>query len=67
MLAAVAGVKASKSLGVHCGEIVKAAAAIVNGSGGGSPVRAQAGGKDPAKLDEALAAASSILAGKAGA
>jgi alanyl-tRNA synthetase len=67
MLAAVAGVKASAALGVHCGEIVKAAAAKVNGSGGGSPVRAQAGGKDPAKLGEALAAASSILAGKAGA
>jgi alanyl-tRNA synthetase len=67
MLAAVAGAKASKTLGVHCGEIVKAAAAKVNGSGGGSPVRAQAGGKDPSKLDEALAAASSLLAGKVGA
>jgi alanyl-tRNA synthetase len=51
---------------VHCGEIVKAAAAKVNGSGGGSPLRAQAGGKDPEKIGDALAAASSILAGKAG-
>jgi alanyl-tRNA synthetase len=66
MLAAVAGNKAAKELGVHCGDLVKAAAAKVNGSGGGSPVRAQAGGKDPAKLDEALAAASSALAAKAG-
>jgi alanyl-tRNA synthetase len=66
MLAAVAGVTASKKLGVHCGEIVKAAAAKVNGSGGGSPLRAQAGGKDPEKIGDALAAASSILAGKAG-
>ncbi|MBN2036512.1 MAG: alanine--tRNA ligase [Chitinispirillaceae bacterium] len=67
MLAAVAGDKAAKAFGVHCGEIVKAAAARTGGTGGGSPLRAQAGGKNPQKLDDALAEASSLLAGKAGA
>lgn len=36
------------------GDIVKAAARIVDGSGGGRPDMAQAGGNDPAKLDQAL-------------
>jgi alanyl-tRNA synthetase len=61
MLAACAGQKAAKELGVHCGEIVKAASQKVNGSGGGSPTRAQAGGKDPAKLGEALAESARII------
>ncbi len=42
---------------VHAGELVKAAAAVVGGGGGGRPDFAQAGGKDPEKLPEALAAA----------
>jgi len=40
--------------GLHAGELVKAVAQIVGGSGGGRPNLAQAGGKDPAKLPEAL-------------
>ena len=36
---------------------VKAVAPVVGGSGGGKPTLAQAGGKDPGKLPEALAAA----------
>jgi alanyl-tRNA synthetase len=41
--------------GVHCGQVVKAAAAVCGGGGGGQPHRAQAGGKDISKADEALA------------
>ncbi|MBI1737034.1 MAG: alanine--tRNA ligase [Candidatus Rokubacteria bacterium] len=40
----------------HAGKLVQEVARIVGGSGGGRPDLAQAGGKDPAKLDEALAA-----------
>ncbi|WP_245604188.1 alanine--tRNA ligase [Patulibacter minatonensis] len=43
--------------GVKAGDIVKAAAAVVGGGGGGKPTMAQAGGKDPAKTDDALRAA----------
>ncbi|GIP39255.1 alanine--tRNA ligase [Paenibacillus sp. J31TS4] len=40
--------------GYHAGKLVKQAAAVCGGGGGGRPDMAQAGGKDPAKLDEAL-------------
>ncbi len=43
--------------GVKAGAVVKIAAAVVGGGGGGRDNMAQAGGKDPAKLPEALAAA----------
>jgi alanyl-tRNA synthetase len=43
--------------GVRAGEIVKLAAAEVGGGGGGRDTLARAGGKDPAKLDQALTAA----------
>ena len=39
----------------HAGNLVKALAQIVGGGGGGRPDMAQAGGRDLAKLDEALA------------
>ncbi len=39
---------------VHCGEIAKAGARLVGGGGGGRPDLAQAGGKDPARLPEAI-------------
>ncbi|XMB72689.1 alanine--tRNA ligase [Mycoplasmatota bacterium WC30] len=38
----------------NAGKLVKAAAIICNGNGGGRPDFAQAGGKDPSKVDEAL-------------
>jgi len=47
--------------GVKAGELVKVAAPIVGGGGGGRDTMAQAGGKDPSKLDEALAAARSAI------
>jgi alanyl-tRNA synthetase len=39
----------------HAGNLVKALAQLVGGGGGGRPDMAQAGGRDVAKLDEALA------------
>lgn len=40
--------------GCHCGNLVKQAALICDGKGGGRPDLAQAGGKSDEKLDEAL-------------
>ena len=45
----------------HAGNIIKQLAPMVGGGGGGRPDFAQAGGKDPARLDEALAAAYDLL------
>lgn len=49
--------------GVHAGNIVKAVAKLCGGGGGGRPDMAQAGAKDVAKVDEALAAATGIIEG----
>jgi alanyl-tRNA synthetase len=43
--------------GMNAGQWIKSAAQVVGGSGGGKPDMAQAGGKHPEKLAEALAAA----------
>ena len=40
--------------GVHAGKMVKEAAAITNGKGGGKPDLAQAGGSDASKIQEAF-------------
>jgi alanyl-tRNA synthetase len=40
----------------HAGSLIKEMAAVLGGTGGGKPDLAQAGGKDPAKLDAALQA-----------
>lgn len=40
--------------GLHAGKIIKEVAAICGGGGGGRPDMAQAGGKDPSKLQAAL-------------
>jgi len=45
----------------HAGNIIKALAPVVGGRGGGRPDFAQAGGKDPARIDEALAQAYTLL------
>ena len=47
--------------GLHAGQIVKAAAQAAGGGGGGRPDFAQAGGKDPSKLNDALDAAESVV------
>ncbi|TEB10816.1 Alanine--tRNA ligase [Pelotomaculum sp. FP] len=43
-----------QSSGLHAGKLIKEIAAVVGGSGGGRPDMAQAGGKVPARLSEAL-------------
>jgi alanyl-tRNA synthetase len=42
---------------VKAGDVVKAAAKAVGGGGGGRDTMAQAGGREPEKLPDALAAA----------
>ena len=58
--AAAAAPQATKA-GAHAGNLVKAAAQAADGAGGGKPDSAMAGGKDPAKLAEALAAGRAAL------
>ena len=71
VLASVAGGEVSllamvtdqaQKAGAHAGNLIKGMAAIVGGGGGGRPNMAQAGGKNPAKVPEALEAAAGILA-----
>ncbi|KUO50615.1 MAG: alanine--tRNA ligase [Desulfitibacter sp. BRH_c19] len=50
--------------GVHAGNIIRDVAKIAGGGGGGRPDMAQAGGKDPSKIEEALNAAKSIIQGQ---
>ena len=50
-----------KGSGLKAGDIVKGVAQIAGGSGGGKPHLAQAGGRDPEKLEEALAAVADIV------
>ena len=52
--------------GVHAGNIIKAAAAVCGGGGGGRPNMAQAGGKNPAGIDAAIAEAAKVLTGQIG-
>jgi alanyl-tRNA synthetase len=47
--------------GVKAGAVVKAAAAVVGGGGGGRDTMAQAGGRDPEKLQQALDAARAAI------
>ncbi|HET9591463.1 MAG TPA: alanine--tRNA ligase [Solirubrobacterales bacterium] len=47
--------------GLSAGSIIREIAPIVGGGGGGRDDMAQAGGKDPSKLDEALAAARAAI------
>lgn len=49
------------AMGAHAGNIIREAAKIVGGGGGGRPNMAQAGGKDPSKISEALAKAEAVL------
>jgi alanyl-tRNA synthetase len=47
--------------GLRAGDIVKTAAAVVGGGGGGRDTMAQAGGRDPEKLAEAIATARAAI------
>ena len=46
--------------GLHAGKLVGQVAKVVGGGGGGKPTMAQAGGKEPAKLGEALQLAKAL-------
>lgn len=50
--------------GAHAGNLVKAIAGLVGGGGGGRPNMAQAGGKNPAGIQEALKKAAEALEGQ---
>ncbi|MEE8166978.1 MAG: DHHA1 domain-containing protein, partial [Myxococcota bacterium] len=62
-IAAASGGKALLAIGVtkdltqqfKAGELIRVVAGVVGGGGGGRPDFAQAGGKDPSKIEEALA------------
>ena len=62
-VALVATVDKSLTDDVRAGDIIKTIAPVVGGKGGGKPEQARGGGKDAAKVDEALAAARQLLAG----
>jgi alanyl-tRNA synthetase len=57
----IAGVTKDLTDRIHAGNLVKETAKVVGGGGGGRPDMAQAGGKNPAKLKEALDGVSSIV------
>ncbi len=50
------------SRGLHAGNLVRSVAAIADGKGGGRPEFAQAGGKDPGKVQAALDAVCDLVA-----
>ena len=52
--------------GAHAGNLIKAIAGKVGGGGGGRPNMAQAGGKNPAGIPDAIAEAETVLAGQIG-
>ena len=73
VIASAAGVKVSlmatatdgaMKKGAHAGNLIKAIASCVGGGGGGRPNMAQAGGKNPAGIPDALAKVKEVLAGQ---
>ncbi|MEP6668830.1 MAG: alanine--tRNA ligase-related protein, partial [Chthoniobacter sp.] len=60
-VALVAAVSADFTAKAQAGKIIQAIAPIVGGKGGGKPEGARGGGKDPTKLDEALAQVKALL------
>lgn len=55
------GTKDVVKKGFHAGKLVKEVATIAGGGGGGRPDMAQAGGKNPQKLEEALNKAREVI------
>ena len=62
-VAVVVGVTPDLTKKIPAGQVVKQLAPIVGGGGGGRPDFAEAGGKDPSKVGEMLAAAKGVLEG----
>jgi alanyl-tRNA synthetase len=60
-VALAAGVTADLTHRLHAGELAKAIASLIDGSGGGRADMAQAGGKRPEKLSEALAKTPALI------
>jgi alanyl-tRNA synthetase len=52
--------------GAHAGNLIKGIAALVGGGGGGRPNMAQAGGKNPAGIADAISEAAKVLEGQLG-
>jgi alanyl-tRNA synthetase len=52
--------------GLKAGDIVKQIAPLIDGGGGGRPQMAQAGGKNPEKIDDALTKAAETIKEKLG-
>ena len=50
--------------GAHAGNLIKGIAGLVGGGGGGRPNMAQAGGKNPEGVDEALSKVSELVSGQ---
>ncbi|MGN1266687.1 MAG: alanine--tRNA ligase, partial [Dorea sp.] len=53
--------KGAVDKGAHAGNLIKAIAGLVGGGGGGRPNMAQAGGKNPAGIDDALTKAKEVV------
>ncbi len=62
-LVAMATQEAMKK-GAHAGNLIKGIASFVGGGGGGRPNMAQAGGKNPAGIPEAMKEAAAVLEGQ---
>ncbi len=60
----VTATDAAMKQGAHSGNLVKAIAGLIGGGGGGRPNMAQAGGKNPAGIQEALKKAAEALEGQ---
>ena len=52
--------------GAHAGNLIKGVASLVGGGGGGRANMAQAGGKNPAGIDEAIGRSPQVLEGQIG-
>ncbi len=56
-----AATEEAQKKGAHAGNLIKAIAGLVGGGGGGRPNMAQAGGKNPAGVEDALAKVKDVI------
>ena len=57
---------AAMKQGAHAGNLIKEVASLVGGGGGGRPNMAQAGGKNPAGIPDALKKAKEVIISQIG-